>query len=136
MRAATQLEFAPTAESQVAGLVLRQDEADHYELRVAGARERRVEWVTRVAGVSTVRRAIPIGAGPVMLQVEAFGDRYEFGYRVGEGALQAIGSAPTEPLSSEKTGGFTGVFVGMYASGPAPMPPADFAWFDYEPLGD
>jgi hypothetical protein len=24
----------------------------------------------------------------------------------------------------------------MYASGPQAMPPADFAWFDYEPLED
>ena len=134
MRAATQLEFVPGVESQTAGLVLRQDESNHYELRVAGAPERRVELVTRVAGTTTIQRALDVEAGDVRQQVESFPDRYEFAFAAGAAPLRAMGSAPTEPLSSEKTGGFTGVFVGVYASGSAPMPPADFKWFDYEPL--
>jgi alpha-N-arabinofuranosidase len=134
MRAATQLEFVPTAESQSAGLVLRQDESNHYELRVTGARSRRVELVTRVAAATSIQRAFAVEAGDVRLQVESFPDRYEFAFAAGADPFRAIGSAPTRPLSSEETGGFTGVFVGVYASGPAPMPPADFKWFDYEPL--
>jgi len=134
MRAATRVAFAPAAGSQVAGLVLRQDELNHYELRIAGRGARRVELVTRVKGVSTVQRSASIGAGDVTLQVEAFPDRYEFSYGVAGGALAPLGSAPTRALASEQTGGFTGVFVGLYAQGPAPMPPADFDWFDYEPL--
>ena len=135
MRAATRVEFEPTA-NQEAGLVLRQDEANHYVLRITGvASHRRVELATRIAGASRIERSAPIGDGPVTLQVESFRDRYEFSYALG-GTRQDFGTAPTAPLSSEKTGGFTGVFVGMYASGPAnaTMPPADFAWFDYEPL--
>jgi alpha-N-arabinofuranosidase len=136
MRAATRVEFTPVAQSQLAGLVLRQDEANHYELRIAGAGARRVELASRVAGTSRIERSAPIDAGGVTLQVEAYPDRYEFAYRVADGAMAPLGSLPTRALSSEKTGGFTGVFVGMYASGPAPMPPADFDWFDYEPLGE
>lgn len=138
MRAATQLEFTPTSQSQSAGLVLRQDEANHYELRIAGAPERRIELVTRTAGVTTIRSALPVEAGAVKLQVEAFPDRYDFSFSVGAGPVRAAGSASTQPMASEKTGGFTGVFVGLYAGGAADgrMPPADFAWFDYEPLGD
>jgi alpha-N-arabinofuranosidase len=134
MRAATRVSFTPTAGAQVAGLVLRQDELNHYELRIAGAGGRRVELVTRVKGVSAVVRSAPIGAGDVVLQVEAFPDRYEFGYGVAGAALRSLGAAPTRALSSEETKGFTGVFVGMFASGAPPMPPADFDWFDYEPL--
>ena len=135
VRAATQLEFAPTGDGQVAGLVLRQNEENHYELRVTGGAPRRVELATRVAGVSRILFTAPIESGAVTLEVEAFPERYDFSFSVG-GARRAAGSAPTQALSSEKAGGFTGVFMGMYASGPAPMPPADFAWFDYEPLGD
>ncbi|APV48679.1 hypothetical protein BWI17_02655 [Betaproteobacteria bacterium GR16-43] len=136
MRAATQLEFSPTAEPQMAGLVLRQNEDNYYALRVAGAGARRIELVTRVKGVTAVRESQPLGAGAVTLQVEAFPERYDFSIRAADGTTRAIGSAPTQPLSSEKAGGFTGVFVGMYASAASggPMPPADFAWFDYEPL--
>lgn len=135
MRAATEIEFTPQAEPQSAGLVLRQDEANHYELRIAGsASERRVELAARVAGASTIRGTAALGPGAVILQVEAFPDRYEFAFRMKDGALRTLDSAPTQPLSSEKTGGFTGVFVGMYASGADAMPFADFKWFDYEPL--
>ncbi|MFZ3322916.1 MAG: glycoside hydrolase family 43 protein [Usitatibacter sp.] len=136
MRAATRVEFVPAGEKQVAGLVLRQDEANHYELRIAGSPGRRVELATRVAGVTTVQGTQPIEAGPVILRVDAYRDRYEFSCAVGGGPWVPVGSAPTEPLSSERTGGFTGVFIGMYASGAAgaTMPPADFAWFDYEAL--
>ena len=136
MRAATRVEFGPTSDGQVAGLVLRQDEANHYELRITGTSGRRVELATRVAGATTIQRSEAIGPGPITLQIESYRDRYEFQYAVGNGPLRALGSAPTEPLSSEKTGGFTGVFIGMYASGAAgaTMPAADFAWFDYEAL--
>jgi xylan 1,4-beta-xylosidase len=38
-------------------------------------------------------------------------------------------------LSSEKIGGFTGVFVGMYATGNGRKitQAADFDWFEYKP---
>jgi len=136
MRAATRVEFEPTA-NQVAGLVLRQDEANHYALRITGvAGHRRVELVTRVAGNTKIEHAVPIGNGAVTLQVESFRDRYDFAFMLGSAPRRDVGSAPTAPLSSERTGGFTGVFVGMYASGAAgaTMPAADFAWFDYEAL--
>lgn len=137
MRAAAQVEFAPAAEGQVAGLVLRQDEANHYELRIAGPAEPRVELATRIAGTTTIRGTLPVASGALSLVVEAYPDRYEFSAGPAGGALRAVGSAPTQPLASEKTGGFTGVFVGMYASNSAAvaMPPADFDWFEYVALG-
>ncbi|QJR15251.1 glycoside hydrolase family 43 protein [Usitatibacter palustris] len=136
VRAATRLEYTPAAPSHAAGLVLRQTESDHYVLRVTGAPEARVELVTRVKNVTTILASQPLPAGAVTLEVEAFPDRYEFRYTAGSGSKQPIGQAPTQPLSSEKTGGFTGVFIGMYATGAAGevANPADFAWFDYEPL--
>ena len=52
------------------------------------------------------------------------------------GRREPLGAAPTAALSTEAAGGFTGVYVGMFASTSAgsSMPPADFDWFDYEPL--
>ena len=134
VRAATRVEFTPAAEGEVAGLVLRQNEENHYELRIAGAPQRRVELATRIAGARRTVTSTPIGPGAVTLQVEAFPGRYDFSFIVGQGTAQGAGSVPTQPLSSERAGGFTGVFMGMYASGATGMPSADFAWFDYEPL--
>jgi alpha-N-arabinofuranosidase len=142
MRAATQLEFRPDATSQAAGLVLRQNEKNYYELRVTGAPQRRLELITRMAGVTALQAtaALPPGGGPVVLQVESWPDRYEFSYKtvVDDNApATRIGVAATAPLTSELAGGFTGVFIGMYAEGAGknkPMPPADFAWFDYQAI--
>jgi xylan 1,4-beta-xylosidase len=142
MRAASLLDFTPTAEGQSAGLVLRQNEANHYVLRITGAPQRRVELVLRIAGQSVVLKSLPVGSGSVLLQVVSTPDQYVFGFVPEGGAMVSMGSLPTQALSSEKAGGFTGVFVGMYAQNETrannaiAMPPADFAWFDYAPLGE
>jgi xylan 1,4-beta-xylosidase len=136
MRAATQLEFSPTAAAQAAGLVLRQNENNYYELRITGAPQRRLELVARAGGVTSLQASVPLAAGPVTLQVESYANRYEFSYGSGNAPVQRIGTVPTAPLTSELAGGFTGVFIGMYAEGDKhkAMPVADFAWFDYQPL--
>ena len=47
---------------------------------------------------------------------------------------ELIGTAATKDISTEKTGGFIGAYIGMYASGNGTVNnnPADFDWFDYE----
>jgi alpha-N-arabinofuranosidase len=136
MQAGTRMDFTPTAVGQFAGLVLRQNEGHYYALRVTGAGQRRVELASRVGGVTTIFKSLPIKAGPVTLMVTGWPDRYEFSITVGDGIVRnatTMGSAPTKSLSSETSGGFTGVFIGLFASGAqaGTMPPADFSWFDY-----
>ncbi|HEX8602754.1 MAG TPA: glycoside hydrolase family 43 protein [Pseudoduganella sp.] len=132
-RIATRVEFAPDGPGQYAGLALRQNENNHYQLRIGGSKlARRVELVTRVKGQAKVVASAALAAGPVDLQVRAWPDRYEFSYAQGGKAAVVLGGAPTAALSSEDAGGFTGVFAGMLATGA----PADFDWFDYQPLGD
>jgi alpha-N-arabinofuranosidase len=137
MRASTLLDFAPRADGQEAGLALRMNEDNHYQLLVAGADKGRViRLVTRIKGVTTVVREAAIGAGKVELIVRGSPDRYVFGYRMNGREVNDFGSAPTSALSSEEAGGFTGVMIGMVAHGStaSPMPPADFDWFEYRPL--
>ena len=136
LRASTLLDFTPRAKGQQAGLALRMNEDNHYQLLVAGTGKGRVlRLVTRVKGVSTVLREAPLAAGKVELSVRASPERYVFGYSIGGREVADFGSAPTAPLSSEDAGGFTGVVLGMVAHSAdgAPMPPADFDWFDYRP---
>jgi alpha-N-arabinofuranosidase len=137
MRAATLLDFTPADATQSAGLVLRMNEDNHYQLVVGGAAGggRVVRLVTRVKGVTKVLREMPVKPGPVELAVRAAPAQYRFSYRVGTGAAVEMGSAATRALSSEDAGGFTGVFIGLYAhnGGAGEMAPADFDWFDYQP---
>jgi alpha-N-arabinofuranosidase len=136
-RAATRLEFSPDAPEHAAGLVVRANEENHYDLLVVKAPEgRRVELRMRLKGETVIARSAAIGAGAVTFSVEATPTEYAFFAETGGSSRVALGTAPTSPLSSETAGGFTGAYFGLYAtsgSGPA-APPADFDWFDYEPV--
>jgi alpha-N-arabinofuranosidase len=79
------------------------------------------------------------GTTPVVLQVDATADAYAFSYGaaqdgVAASATMSLGKALTRYLSSEVAGGFTGVYVGLYATGNGQpsSAPAHFDWFDYE----
>ena len=105
--------------------------------RIGGTpKQRTIPVVQRIDGITTEPAGADIPSGLVKLQVEAFRDGYALGYSVRHGLVTYFAKLPAAPLSSEKTGGFTGVFIGMYAFGHDGMPPADFAWFDYEALDD
>jgi xylan 1,4-beta-xylosidase len=138
-RASALLDFAPKQQGQEAGLVVRADERNHYDLvvvRLGG--KRRVRLRTRIDSVSRTVGEADLADSPVVLTVEAHADRYEFCYAPARAQPRSLGSAPTQPLSSELAGGFTGVYLGMYACAgkTAEMPPADFDWFEYAPLED
>jgi alpha-N-arabinofuranosidase len=136
-RVTAKLEFSPAVEGEVAGLVLRQGDRDHYEIRISGTRLRKLEVVSTTGAIYERKYAEAIGNGSVTLHIEAFRDGYAFGFAENDGLVKVVARLPAEPLSSENAAGaFTGVFIGMYAYTTAgdTMPPADFAWFAYEPL--
>lgn len=134
MHASTALTFNPDAEGQIAGLVIRQDENNHYQVAVGQKDGKRsLQLISVVKGKSDVLKELPIPEGELVLAVDGTPAAYTFSATAGKKKIE-LGSLPTAPLSSEKAGGFTGVFIGPYAVTPAdaPMPPADFAWFKYQ----
>lgn len=136
-RASTLLAFDPLEDSELAGLVVRASEGNHYDLVLLGSgSNRRVELRTCVRGQREVIRVVPVPAGPVTLTIDAEEEQYEFLCAGSDGATHSLGKRPTAPLSSEQASGFTGVYFGLYAcSGRAGVRsgPADFDWFDYVP---
>ncbi|MGC4091003.1 MAG: glycoside hydrolase family 43 protein [Polyangiaceae bacterium] len=133
-RMATELDFEPKRAGDAAGLTLRANEANHYDLLVVGTEaERRVQLRARRLGVTVLVSEATLETGPVQLEVRAERDRYEFSASQ-SGRRNALGALATQALSSESAGGFTGVYVGLVAFGPTRLPsPADFDWFDYAP---
>jgi alpha-N-arabinofuranosidase len=116
---------------------------DHrYEIALGRAGGRRRVFVRQRIGphLEAVTASVPVdGTAPLVLQVEATADEYAFSYCVAAGAgpppaAAPLGKALTRYLSSEVAGGFTGVFVGLYATGNGQpsSAPAHFDWFDYE----
>ncbi len=131
------LEFAPRVSGQEAGLCVYRDHRHHCELfvehRDGGASLVLRQRIGRLA-VRLAERPIP--PGPLILRVEADDFLYRFSFRMeSDAAFQPMGEAEVIYLSTEVAGGFTGVYVGLFAqrSDDAPMPPADFDWFALHP---
>ena len=134
-RISTRLSFHPQHENEEAGLVLRGNEKNHFEVGVTLRRGKRRVFFRKVLAGQTVEpvRFEDLASGDVILTVEASPAAYQFSYRPARGSVKRLGTALTRDLSSEKIGGFTGVYAGMYATGNGQESsrPADFDWFDY-----
>jgi alpha-N-arabinofuranosidase len=145
--ATTRLEFAPDAEGQEAGLVVWMNERHHYAIAVTWAQNgRRMIVRQRIGALAVVVAHVPLGAGPVTLQVSVVPPSsaasaglapYTFAYACNDDDLQTLAHGDARYLASEVAGGFTGVYVALYATanGAPMMAPADFDWFEYRPQG-
>jgi len=133
---ATRLDFQPQNENEEAGLIVRGNDANHYDFGVTLRDGRRQVFLRTVLGGKTVdtEEFRDADAGDVTLRIAARPQEYEFFYQLGDAAPVSLGTAKTSDLASERIGGFTGVYFGMYATGngTASTAPADFDWFDYE----
>jgi alpha-N-arabinofuranosidase len=136
-RASTRLAFNPQHENEEAGLVLRGNEKNHYEIGVTLKDGKRQVFFRKTLDGKIVEpvRYEEIGSGDVILSVTAAPLDYEFFWEPAKGPAKKLGTALTCDLSSEKVGGFTGVFMGLYATGNGQKStrPADFDWFEYRP---
>lgn len=89
----------------------------------------------RIGDLAAVVARESVGSGPITLEVRGEPKQYTFAYRAGEATSRILAEGATRYLSKEVAGGFTGVYVAMYATGhglPAASP-ADFDWFEYAP---
>lgn len=143
-RAATRLTFTPQGTNEEAGLALRGNDMNHYEIGVTqrdGARKVFLRQVIHGKTVEPVTFA-DLPDGDVILSVKAEPLSYEFYYQTADGKETSLGKALTRELSTEKMNtqkdagfNFTGVYIGLYASGNGQRNtvPADFDWFEYQP---
>ena len=137
-RTATLLDFLPERDGDEAGLTVFMNGEHRYDLGVRRRAGRREVFVRQTIGPdlsASTAHAMLSGDDPVTLEVRAEPEEYTFWYRSGSGAPQQLGAARSHYLSSEVAGGFTGVYLGLYATGNghASTTPARFDWFDYEP---
>ncbi len=133
--ASTLLEFDPQVDGEEAGLTVFMNEQHHYEIGVTRDKGKCVIFVRRRIGdLSAVVVREVIAETAISLQIEATADTYRFSYRASDQAERTLATGATRYLSSEVAGGFTGVYIGMYATGNghASTTPVDFDWFDYQ----
>ncbi len=98
------------------GVTFYMCENEHYDIAVRRS-EDGFEAVLRlnIGGIKHIQTAVPMPAGKAKLVVKANNLFYNF-YAVTEGGEeQYLGNASAKYLSSEVSGGFTGVVMGLYA---------------------
>jgi len=132
--ATTLLDFSPAAPNEEAGISAYMNEMGHYDLvltqrnghRALVVRKRIADAVTE-AVVENIERP-----GPVELHIAADEEFYRFSCGP---ARRELARGFCRYISTEVAGGFTGVYLGMYASGNgAPCTAAaHFDYVDYQP---
>jgi len=129
------MEFLPTTNKEEAGLVIRMNENHHYEIFLSRRQGQNCLIVRRRIGTLEGEIASrPVQEETITLSIRADRDWYHLG-TLQNGEFEELACGETRYLSSEVARGFTGVVIGMYATGNGKpcARPADFDWFDLIP---
>lgn len=133
-KASTALNFTPATSNEKAGLTLLNN-GTHFDVMIGIEKgERYVQAAFKFGEISYTSQKYAVANGPVILTVEGTGSEFHFGFEQ-QGEAMIIDSVSARYLSSETIGGFTGTYVGPYATGngKASTTEASYLWFDYEP---
>lgn len=144
----TRLDFVPTRDGDEAGIVLRQTDALHAEFcvtRLNGENRLMLKLSEPVKLTEPCKQTVLFDgkapAGVVTLSVSADRDQYRFSWESSDGMKGDAGMISTRSLAVEASWPkgimcFTGMMVGLYATGNGhdTGAPADFDWFDYQPV--
>lgn len=137
-RVEVKLSFDPGVDGEEAGLVVRGNDGNHFELGVTRRDGNRKMFFRQVVLGTTVEAVDYVDAptGDLHLTLTADPTHYRFALRGDTGPAFKMGVVDCKTLASETIGGFTGAYFGMYATGngKASTSPADVDWFDYEIL--
>jgi len=142
-RVATKLSFEPERTNEEAGLVLRGNDNNHCEVGVTLKEGKRQVFLRRVLDGKVVEPIIfaELPKGEAILSLKPQPLSYEFFYQAAAGKEVSLGTTRTRELSTEiltarknASFNFTGVFIGLYATGNGTRStaPADFDWFEYQ----
>jgi len=106
----------------------------HYRVCITGhTGQRQVELRRQVGDLQVCQSCQVAPSGPIELGFTADEVNYHFYFADESGHRTPLGDARIRYLSTEVAEGFTGVMLGLYATGNGRLSetPADFAWFDY-----
>jgi alpha-N-arabinofuranosidase len=136
--ATTVLDFTPNSEKEEAGLTLVNN-GTHFDISIKNLKNKRVVQVLLQFGTNIYKsEALALKSGPVKLRIEGDTNCFKFFYSQGDSDFKEVDSVLTTYLSSETAGGYTGGFVGLFASGNGSKTDssADFDWFEYSGSDD
>lgn len=130
--AATQVDFNPEKANEEAGISLLNNGV-HFDLVIKQSNGKRV-LVSRLRFGVVVHESneIVLNPGPVRLAISCNRQFFAFSYSQGDAAFKEVEKVNSKFLSSETAGGFTGLYVGLYATGNGKpsTAQADYDWFE------
>lgn len=121
----TTLKYQPKSENDLAGVVALQNEGSNYVFGITKKDKdfyivlQKNKWPNRQGEIiSEIVASAKIDLeDTIKLEISANGDKYEFTYALGDGALQKLGPTVSgDILSTDVAGGFTGCLLGLYAT--------------------
>lgn len=144
LAAGVRLEFDPRKPNEEAGLVVMANDRNHYQVGLTLVGGKRMVFLRKVIDgkIVTPIETVEISPGPVILSVSATPTTYTFWVQSASPPWTTVylGTPLARYLSVESIGSdygmcFTGVYIGVYATGNGvtSTSPADFDWFVYQP---
>jgi alpha-N-arabinofuranosidase len=131
--ATTRLEFDPAGENEEAGMILLNN-GSHFDIMITKKGRERVLVVKLQFGQTLyTSQEVVLKSGPVDLRIEGLKTTFTFSYSQGGGAFREIETVDSKFIATETVGWFTGVYVGLYATGngKSSKASADYDWFEY-----
>jgi len=135
--AVTKMDFKPAAANETAGLVILRDNNYHFRLVSTKLDGKKVVQLIRRAAKDGDEKVIAqqaLDASTVYMKIEAVGQAYSFRYSMdGKDWKTLMADQDGTILSRTWAGGYTGIYIGMYASsnGIESRNTASFDWFEY-----
>lgn len=116
------------------GITVYMNNTSHYDLYITKRSGKcYLELCCRLGQIDQVVKSIPVKAGQVQFKVEGNENEYRFFYSTDGEKYIPVGKLDTKYLSSETAGGFTGVFIALFAEGEQTR--IDFDYFEYAEKG-
>ncbi|GFN30038.1 glycoside hydrolase family 43 protein [Paenibacillus xylaniclasticus] len=139
MKAETRVAFEPVRDGEEAGLSARLHEKAHYEIgirREGGADYIIVSLTSNGSTTVAAKQLLDSVSGGIGLAITSDAYTYRFAWSADGSTWHELAQALADVLSSEVSGGFTGVCIGLYATGNGtPSTAVAYAeWLDYTPL--
>ncbi|SFF20649.1 glycoside hydrolase family 43 protein [Sunxiuqinia elliptica] len=138
--AETELVFAPKADNETAGICIMSRNNYHYDLFLQKRNNQQYLVLEYRIGSITHREAeIPVEGGSIKLKIGGKKTFYEFSYAEnGSSNYHTIASVDSRFMSADVSGGYTGPYVGLFASGNGEKSTAwaYYDWFKYQEKGE
>lgn len=134
--ASTSLELQNISENDEAGLTVYMNPNAHYDVYVTVKSDKRVLCVRYQLGqITHLEQEIEVSDKPIQLIATGSSDYYEISFTQSNEPPTTIARVDTRFISSETMGGFTGVYLSMFAVSATKNPViVDFDWFQYNEI--